>query len=389
MSQPQTQRGRILIVDDEPANVLLLERLLELAGYSDVHATSDPTAVEGLYGSWRPDLIVLDLHMPVLDGFGVMERLSELIAPDDYLPILMLTADGSQKVKRAALERGAKDFVTKPFDHAEVLARTANLLDTRSLHLQLRRQNDLLEQRVHERTAELREAVGRLERAHGDLRLAQEETIHRLSLAAEYRDDETSRHLERMSRYCAILASRSGHNAARSELLRVAAKMHDIGKLGVPDAILHKPGTLTTDEFAVMRGHAEIGHRILHGSRSQLARTGAMIAWTHHEKVDGSGYPRGLRAEEIPLEGRIAAIADVFDALTSDRVYRPAFALPDAVAMMREGRGQHFDAALLDIFLDSLDHVLAAREQLADTRGQIAHAPADERHSSSTWATES
>jgi putative two-component system response regulator len=366
VSEPHTQRGRILIVDDEPANVLLLERLLELAGYREIRSTTDPTAVEALYGSWRPDLIVLDLHMPVLDGFGVMEHLSELIAPDDYLPILMLTADGSQRIKRAALERGAKDFVTKPFDHAEVLARTANLLDTRSLHLQLRRHNELLEQRVDERTAELREAIGRLERAHDDLRLAQEETIHRLSLAAEYRDDETSRHLERMSRYCAILAAQSGHDPAQSELLRVAAKMHDIGKLAIPDAILLKPGALTPEEFTIMRGHADIGHRILQDSESQLARTGATIAWTHHEKVDGSGYPRGLRADEIPLEGRIAAIADVFDALTSDRIYRPAFPLPDALTTMREGRGRHFDAALLDIFLDSLDLTLAAREQFAD-----------------------
>jgi putative two-component system response regulator len=372
VSEPQSRRGRILIVDDEPANVLLLERLLELAGYRDVQATTDPTAVEALYGRWRPDLIVLDMHMPVLDGFAVMERLSELIAPDDYVPILMLTADGSPKVKRMALERGAKDFVTKPFDHAEVLARTANLLDTRSMHVQLRRQNDLLEQRVHERTAELREAIGRLERAQDDLRVAQEETIHRLSLAAEYRDDETSRHLERMSRYCAILAARSGRDAGQSELLRVAAKMHDIGKLGVPDAILHKPGTLTSEELTIMRRHAEIGHRILEGSRSKLARTGATIAWTHHERVDGTGYPRGLRADEIPLEGRIAAIADVFDALTSDRIYRPAFDLADALAIMRQGRGRHFDAALLDVFLDSLDLVLAARGSSPTSRADDA-----------------
>jgi len=370
VSAPSPRAGRILLVDDEPANVLVLERLLELAGYRDVRSTTDPTAVAALYGSWRPDLIVLDLHMPVLDGFGVMERLGELIAADDYVPVLMLTAEAGQKVKRAALERGAKDFVTKPFDHAEVLARVANLLATRSLHLQLRDHNQALEQRVHERTAELREAVAGLELAQADLRLAQEETIHRLSLAAEYRDDETSRHLERMSRYCAILAARSGHDERESELLRVAAKMHDIGKLGIPDAILLKPGRLTTDEFDTMRGHADIGHRILEGSRSQLARTGATIAWTHHEKVDGTGYPRGLRGEEIPLEGRIAAIADVFDALTSDRVYRPAFPLPGALETMREGRARHFDAALLDVFLDSLDHVLAAREQFADAAGR-------------------
>jgi putative two-component system response regulator len=365
VSQPPPHWGRILIVDDEPANVLMLERLLELAGYHDIHSTTDPTTVEALYRSAHPDLIVLDLHMPVLDGFGVMEGLSAVIAHDDYVPILMLTADASPKIKRTALERGAKDFVTKPFDHAEVLARTANLLDTRWLHLQLRGHNDLLEQRVRERTAELRETVGRLELAQTDLRLSQEETIHRLSLAAEYRDDETSRHLEQMSRYCAVLATRSGHDERQSELLRVATKMHDIGKLGIPDAILLKPGRLTPQEYDTMREHAAIGHRILDDSRSQLARTGATVAWTHHEKIDGTGYPRGLRGDEIPLEGRIAAIADVFDALTSDRIYRPAFPLPDALQTMRDGRGRHFDADLLDIFFDSLDDLLAVREHLA------------------------
>jgi putative two-component system response regulator len=235
--------------------------------------------------------------------------------------------------------------------------------------VELRRQNERLVERVLARTAELAEAVRRLELAEQDLRLAQEETIHRLSLAAEFRDDETSRHIERMSRYCAILALRAGHDERESELLRIAAKMHDIGKLGIPDAILRKPGRLTPAELDVMQGHAAIGHQILSGSRSQLGRTGAMLAWTHHEKVDGSGYPRGLRGSEIPLEGRIAAVADVFDALTTDRVYRPAFALEDALAIMREGRGTHFDPELLDLCLASLDEVLETRARLMDRPG--------------------
>jgi putative two-component system response regulator len=247
-----------------------------------------------------------------------------------------------------------------------VLARVANLLDTRSLQLQLRRHNERLEQQVLERTAELRHAIARLQLAETDLRLAQEETIHRLSLAAEYRDDETSRHIERMSRYCAILAARTGYDERQSELLRIASKMHDIGKLAIPDAILLKPGKLTTEEFEVMRGHPEIGHQILQGSKSELASTGATVAWTHHEKIDGTGYPRGLRGDAIPLAGRIAAIADVYDALTTDRVYRKAFPLADALSIMRQGRGTHFDADLLDVFLDSLDSVLAAKDQFAE-----------------------
>lgn len=365
MSERTPHPARILVVDDEPANVLMLERLLELTGYTDVHSTTDPTQVEALYAELRPDLILLDLHMPVMDGFALMPRLLRLIG-DDYVPILVLTADVTQKTKHAALQGGAKDFITKPLDHAELLARVGNLLDTRFLHRQLHRHSERLEEKVRQRTGELRETVSRLEHAEQDLRLAQEETIHRLSLAAEFHDDETSRHLERMSRYCAILATRAGQDERQGELLRMSSKMHDIGKLAIPDAILLKPGKLTSEEYDIVKTHAEIGHQILEGSRSQLASTGAMLAWTHHEKVDGTGYPRGLRGEQIPLEGRIAAIADVFDALTTDRVYRPAFPLPQAVSIMRDGRATHFDGDLLDLFVDSLDDVLVASDQGVD-----------------------
>jgi putative two-component system response regulator len=366
MSQAGVRPERSLVGDDEPANVLLLEQLLELAGYAGVRSTNDPTAVEALYAEFRPDLIMLDLHMPVLDGFAVMRRLSEVIGEDEFVPVLVLTADATHTSRRAALQGGAKDFVTKPFDHHEVLARVANLLDTRRLHVQLRDHNDALDRKVRERTAELEHAVARLEVAGQELRVAQEETIHRLSIAAEFRDDETSRHIERMSRYCAILAARAGMDHDECERLRIASKMHDIGKLGIPDAILHKPSALTPEEFEVMKGHADIGHRILRGSRSEVAATGAMLAWTHHERIDGSGYPRGLRGDEIPLEGRIAAIADVFDALTTDRVYRRAFPLDAALAILCEGRGSHFDAGLLDLFFDALDTVLATRDGLVD-----------------------
>jgi putative two-component system response regulator len=356
---------RILIVDDEPGNILVLQHLLEDAGYQELRFTTDPTKVEAIYAEFAPDLLLLDLQMPVLDGFAVMRLLSSRVR-QDFVPILILTADATLKSKRAALEGGAKDFVTKPFDPTEVLARVANLLDTRSLQVQLRRHNELLEDTVRERTEALTGAVQRLELAEEHRRLAQEETIHRLSLAAEYRDDETSRHIERMSRYCGILAARAGKSERESELLRIASKMHDIGKLATPDAILLKPGKLTPEEFEVMKGHAAIGHQILEGSRSELVRLGGLLAWTHHEKVDGTGYPRGLHGEEIPFEGRIAAIADVFDALTTDRIYRPAFPLDEVLSIMYAGRGTHFDADLLDLFLDSLEAVLATRDQIAD-----------------------
>jgi putative two-component system response regulator len=357
----------ILIVDDEPANVQLLERLLTSSGYSRVRSTTDPKRVVTLYRDLQPDLILLDLHMPGLDGFTVMQQLSEMIASDDYVPILVLTADVTATSKQRALVGGAKDFLTKPLDTAEVLARVGNLLETRSLHVQLRRHNELLEEKVRERTAALWDTVGQLERAQKDLRLAQEETIHSLSLAAEFRDDETSRHIERMSRYCAVLADAMGLDTARQDTIRVAAKMHDVGKIGVGDSILLKPGKLTTDEFETMKAHAQIGYEILSGSTSELATTAAVIAWTHHEKVDGSGYPRGLVGRDIPQEGRIAAVADVFDALTTDRVYRKAFTLPEALEIMLDGRDAHFDADILDLFFDRIDVILRTKQALDES----------------------
>lgn len=353
--------GTILIVDDEPANVRLLERVLARAGYSSVHSTTDPTQVLSLLPGLAPDLILLDLHMPVLDGFGVMSQVAEVVAPDDYLPILVLTADVVAETKQRALISGAKDFVTKPFDTTEVLARVRNLLDTRVLYGQVRELNSSLEDKVAQRTAALWETVGQLEQAHNDLRVAQEETIHSLSLAAEFRDDETSRHIERMSRYCSIIANGLGFDKASGETLRIASKMHDVGKIGVSDSVLLKPGKLTGDEFEVMKTHAQIGYDILSGSSSELARKAAVIAWTHHEWWDGGGYPRGLQHETIPLEGRIAAIADVFDALTTNRVYRKAFEVPEALELMRQERGTHFDPDLLDSFFDEVPQILKAK----------------------------
>lgn len=354
----------ILVVDDEAANVQLIERLLVRSGYTQVHSTTDPTEVARLFRDLHPDLIMLDLHMPTLDGFGVMEELHEALEANDYLPILVLTADVTQTTKQRALVSGAKDFLTKPFDNAEVLARVGNLLEIRSLHLHLRALNESLEEKVEQRTAALWETVGQLERAHNDLKLAQEETIHSLSLAAEFRDDETSRHIERMSRYCSVIAHAMGFDQARQETLRIASKMHDVGKIGVADSILLKPGKLTPDEFEIMKTHSQIGYDILSGSASELAKTAAVIAWTHHEKVDGSGYPRGLAGDEIPLEGRIAAVADVFDALTTDRVYRKAFNLPETLTIMREGRDTHFEAAIVDVLFDHLDEVLTLKSEL-------------------------
>ena len=350
---------RILIVDDEPANVTLLEKLLSRSGYSKLRSTSDPHEGLDLVEAFKPDLLLLDLMMPRLDGFGFMEEMktSSWVTSAGYVPVLVLTADATASTRDRALGSGAKDFLTKPFDATEVRLRVGNLLETRALHLGLADANRLLEQRVRERTRALENSLDALGHAHSALRSSREETIARLSIASEFRDDQTGQHIHRMSRYAAILARQAGCNEGECALIQMASQMHDVGKIGIPDRVLLKPGVLDREEREVMEGHAAIGHRILSGSDAELLRLAAQIAFSHHERFDGMGYPAGLAGDDIALEARIASIADVFDALTSDRVYRPAFPLGEALEIMREGWGTQFDPALLDLFFDSLSEV--------------------------------
>ena len=349
----------ILVVDDEQQNVSLLERLLQREGYTNVVGSTEPQRVVDMFHEVSPDLLILDLHMPFLDGFGVMEALAPHVPGDSYFPILVITGDNSAENRHRALSVGAKDFLNKPIDRTEVALRVRNLLQTRFLHMELQVQNVLLEDKVRKRTEGLAQAVRDLERSHDEIRLSQEETVRRLALAAELRDDDTGQHVHRMSKYVSLLAERVGVPSERAELIRLASQMHDVGKIGIPDSVLLKPGSLDKDERAVIETHSQIGFDILRDSHSELLRTGALIALTHHERFDGTGYPRGLKGNEIPIEGRLASIADVYDALTSDRVYRKAFPVEKAIEIMREGRGTQFDAELLDAFLGSLDDIVA------------------------------
>jgi putative two-component system response regulator len=339
MELPQPDSGyssaRILVVDNEATNVRALNRILLAAGYTNIVATTDPTEVLTLFAQQEPDLVLLDLHMPVLDGVAVLERLAGVVPPQSYLPVLVLTGDSSQQARRRALSKGAKDFVTKPFEVDEVLLRIRNLLETRYLHREIATENVLLEQRVRERTADL-------ESAHLD-------TLERLAVAAEFRDDDTGRHTERVASISALLARAAGMPDEEVELVRRAAPMHDLGKIGIPDAILRKPGALTPSEWEIMKTHTTAGARILHGGKSRIMRMAEEIALSHHEKWDGTGYPEARRGEAIPLVARIVAVADVFDALTSDRVYRKAWA-PDAVlANIRDNAGIYFDPVLASL----------------------------------------
>jgi putative two-component system response regulator len=343
--------ARLLIVDDQPANVLYLQRLLERMGYTHVTGITDSRDVLAHYAADPPDLILLDLMMPFVDGFEIMEQLAEVIPVKSYLPILVLTADMSIETKRRALALGAKDFLTKPFDQDEVLLRIQNLLETHYLHRSLQRQNKRLEQKVRARSR--------------TLVAAQVETLERLASAVEYRDDTSGQHIYRVGETCAQVARVLGFSASYCALIARAALLHDLGKIGIPDSILLKPGKLTAEEIAVMQSHTTIGGAVLAGGRTLLMSMARQIALTHHERWDGSGYPRGLAGEAIPHAGRIVAVVDVFDALTHDRPYKPAWSEAAAVAEIQAQSGRQFDPEVVTAFITLLGDTDRQRQLIA------------------------
>jgi putative two-component system response regulator len=328
---------RILVVDDEEPNVRVLRSLLDRAGYRRVRGITNPLQVPELFERFAPDLLLLDLRMPRMDGFEILEYLRGVVPEREYFPILVLTGDLSPEVRERALSMGARDFVTKPFDTTEALLRIKNLLEARVLHLELQRHNQTLEERVHERTK--------------DLAQAQIEILHRLAIAAEYRDDLTGRHAERVGLHSAFIARELGLPEEDVRLIRRAATLHDVGKIGVSDSILMKTGPLTDDEYELMKRHTTIGARILSGSRFPLLRMAAEIATSHHEWWNGEGYGEGLAGEDIPIYGRIVAVADVYDSLTHERPYKEAFPRERALALVRNGSGTHFDPRVVEAFL--------------------------------------
>jgi len=332
--------------------------VLGRVGYTNLRAISDPSTVVASVLSEGADVVLLDLHMPGLDGIAVMKALSEAVPGPASVPIVVLTADVTRSARERALRAGAKDFLVKSLDPTEVVLRVGNLLETRALHLSMRAHNERLQELIGQHTKALANSITRVQEFQEELRLSRRETVARLSMAAELRDTETGAHIERMSRYCTLLAKIIGADELRAELIRLASQMHDVGKISIPDSILLKPGALTPQERTAMQTHTDIGHRILAGSRSELLQLAATIALTHHERIDGGGYPRNLSGNDIPLEGRIAAIADVFDALTSTRVYRGAIPIDEALGIMAEGRATQFDAELLDAFFDARPEVL-------------------------------
>lgn len=349
---PEIKESKILIVDDKPANVLLLEQLLEEEGYENVISTTDSREVVSLYVTEKVDMILLDIRMPYMDGLEVMAALKEVVGPHDYLPILVLTAQTDMETRQNALSMGARDFLTKPFQPWEVFQRIHNMLETRVFYLSQRSRANVLADEVFKRTQEIR--------------ATQLEVVRRLGRAGEYRDNETGAHVVRMSKSCKLLALKAGLGRDFAELILQASPMHDVGKIGIPDNILLKPGRLTPEERAIIERHVEIGVDIIGEFDSPMLEMARRIAASHHEKWDGSGYPKGQAGDDIPLEGRIAAICDVFDALTSERPYKEAWPIEKAVSFIEENSGSHFDPTLAKLFVEIIPDVVALREEYPD-----------------------
>jgi putative two-component system response regulator len=342
----------VQIVDDNDTNLMLFEQIVRrVDGGLDVSCHPDPlTALEECTRQ-MPDLVLLDYMMPGIDGHEYVRRIRAMPGARD-VPIVMITAAADRFVRQTALELGVTDFLAKPVDPSEMRVRVTNLLALRRGHLRLRDQNRWLADEVRIAT----QAV--LDR--------EEELIIRLAKAAEFRDPETGSHIHRMAHYSRLIAQGLGLPEEQCRLIFKAAPMHDVGKLGTPDGILLKPGRLNEDEMRVMRRHPVIGHAILAGSTSQLIQLGAEIAICHHEKFDGTGYPYQLAGELIPMSGRIVAVADVFDALTSERPYKTAWDLERARGFMSENAGLHFDPACIAVFLDAWEEILTIRSRFAD-----------------------
>jgi putative two-component system response regulator len=363
------ESATIMIVDDEPINIKVVQRHLRVAGYANFVTTSEPREALQMIRRDEPDVIVLDVMMPHVGGLEILEVIRGDIQLH-HIPVLILTAATDEETEVRALELGATDFLSKPVRSSELVPRVRNALVVKSHHDHMANYSTRLEHEVQRRTEELNQS--------------RMEVIHVLACAAEYRDHETGNHVLRVGRYAGVIARKLSFASRQVELIEQAAILHDVGKIGIADAILLKPGRLEKDEFEAMQNHCDYGANILRGlpseraskpslssefdslTHSPILKLAATISMSHHEKWDGSGYPHGISGEAIPIEGRITAVADVFDALSTRRPYKEPFALDRCFEILQEGRGQHFDPKVLDAFFACKPEVVQIALELAD-----------------------
>lgn len=368
-----SRHAQIMIVDDEMINIEVVKAYLEEEGFTNFLTTTRSTDAIAMVRNEKPDIVLLDINMPHVSGLDILETMR-----NDHelklIPAIVLTASHDPQIKLNALRLGASDFLAKPVDPSELMLRLQNVLAVKAYQDHLAKYSERLEEQVRLRTAELV--------------LSRQEAIHCLARAGEYRDDDTGHHVTRVGRYAALIARELGFDQATTDLIEQAAQLHDVGKIGIPDAILHKPGKLDSQEYDIMRAHCGIGRRIINpltneesirlkthatvgmqimgSTNSPVLKLAAVIAATHHEKWDGTGYPHQISGDKIPLEGRIVAVADVFDALSSARPYKEAFPIEKCLQILREGRGTHFDPYVLDAFLRCQDEAISIRGEYGD-----------------------
>ncbi len=364
--------GKIMIVDDETANVMVAKKLLGQAGHDDFATTTDSTLAMNMIHTEHPDVVLLDINMPNVDGISLLSQIRS-VEKLRHLPVLILTANTHSEVKLRCLELGATDFLIKPIDPMELAPRVRNALQSKMFHDRLVMHAADLERIVLRRTKELEKS--------------RREVIYCLARAAELRDNDTGNHEVRVGRYAGVIARNLGLPERFVDDLELAAQLHDVGKIAIPDAILLKPGKLEPEEYEVIKGHVKHGRQIIKpfaahdaatmrthvesgkdilADGTSLMRLAASIAQTHHERYDGAGYPIGLAGEDIPIEGRITAVADVFDALSSERPYKKAMPREKCFAILEEGRGTHFDSKVLDAFFNGASEVVQIQVEFAD-----------------------